>query len=53
VIFLAGYDLWIKFPEVISLRLFTFCIQTQFYSDDLREEYKLGEVDLDVMIRLS
>ena len=53
MIFLAGHDLWIKVPEVISLLHFTFCIQTKFYSDDLKEENSLGEMDLDVRIILT
>jgi len=53
VIYLVGHDLWIKVPEVISLRHFTFCVQTKFYSDDLNEENNLGEVDLDVRKILS
>lgn len=50
--FLAGHDLWVKVPEVISLRHFIFCVQTKFYSDDLKEVNNLGEVDLDVRIIL-
>jgi hypothetical protein len=50
VIFLAGHDLWVKVPEVISLCHFTSCVQTKFYSDDLKEENSSGEVDLDVRI---
>jgi hypothetical protein len=53
VIFLAGHDFWIKVPDVISSLHFTFCVQTIFYSDDLKEENNLGEMNLDVKILLN
>jgi uncharacterized protein YebE (UPF0316 family) len=42
-----------KVQEVISLHYFTCCVLTKFYSEDLKEENNLGEVNFDVRIILN